>query len=298
MRHAALVLALASLACAQEDMDALWRDACQWRVGSAIASTNAAREKLVALGAASLDYVIPAKLDTADGLVMEAIYEVVVKIGGDAAERLLPCLDAESPNVRRVTASLLGKLGCVAAAPRIAELLKDKDARGGALEALGALKAVEVVPAIVELMRSADKERARVACLGTLAAIGGDEARDAILAALADGCAAVRFGAQFALERMKAVEPLRARLSDPDPRVRLHAIHALGRIGDPVAREDLLALLGAEDPIVRGFAAEALTPMLQPADAEALRARLDSEQHPFARGKLEAALQSRPTQER
>ncbi len=292
MRHVAVLLALASLACAEEDMDALWRDACQWRVGSAVASTNAAREKLVALGSASLDYIIPAKLDTTDGLAVEAIYEVVVKIGGEAAERLMPCLDAESSNVRKITASLLGKLGCVAAVPRIAELLNDKDARGGALEALGALKAVDAVAAIADLMRTADKERARVACLGTLAAIGGDGALEVILSALSDKGAAVRFAAQFALEKMKAVDPLRARLSDPDPRVRLHAIHALGRIGDAAAREDLLALLASEDPIVRGYAAEALTPMLQPGDSDAMRARLDLETHPFARGKLVAALQA------
>lgn len=292
MRHVAVILAVASLACAEEDMDALWRDACQWRVGSAVESTNAAREKLVALGAASLDYIIPAKLDTADGLVMEAIQEVVVKIGGEAVERLLPCLDAESPNTRRLTAILLGKLGARDAAPRIAELLQDKDARGGALDALGALKAAEAVPAIAELMRTADKERARIACLGTLAAIGGDEALQDILSALSDKGAAVRFGAQFALEKMKAVEPLRARLLDADPRVRLHAIHALGRIADAAARDDLLALLDSEDPIVRGFVAEAVAPMLQPSDADALRAHLDKETHPFARGKIEAALQA------
>ncbi len=298
MSRVALLLAIASLACAEEDMDALWRDACQWRVGSAVASTNAARERLIAAGTASLDYIIPSKLDTADGLVMEAIDEVVTRIGGDAVERLLPCLDAESSNVKRVAASLLGKLGAKEAAPKIATLLADKDARGGALQALGALKAVEAVPAIAELMRTADKERVRIACLGTLAAIGGDEALEAILSALSDKGAAVRFGAQFALEKMKAVEPLRARLNDADPRVRLHAIHALGRIADPAAREDLLALLASEDPIVRGFAAEALTPMLQPADADLLRASLDAEPHPFARAKLEAALQALSTRGR
>lgn len=291
MRRFALLLAMASLTWAEEDLDALWRDACQWEVGSAIPAVRAAREKLVALGSASLDYVIPSKLDTADALVIRAIEEVVVKIGGDAAERLMPCLDSERPNVRRVAARLLGKLGATGAATKIVALLGDKDAQGGALEALGALKATEAVPAIAGLMRSAGKERTRIACLGALAAIGGDEAREAILSALSHKSAAVRFAAQFALEKMKAVDALRARLSDADPRVRLHAIHALGRIGDPAAREDLRKLLDAEDPLVRGFAAEALAPMFQPGDLDALRSRLEAETHPFVRGKLEGAIQ-------
>lgn len=293
MKTIAIVLALAAVAAADDEMDALWKDACQWEVGSAIPSMRAARDKLIAKGAKSLDYIIPGKLDTADGLVIRAIDEVVTKVGGDAVERLLPCLESDRPNVRKVTASLLGKLGAKEAAPRIAKLLGDPDARGGALEALGMLKATEAVPQIGELIASAPLERTRVACIGTLAAIGGEEAEKVILAALSAKAAPVRFAAQLALEKLKAVEPLRARLKDEDARVRLHAIAALGHIGDAAAREDLLGLLDSSSSVERGFAAEALAAMLKPEDGERLKAALAKETDPFAKGKLEAALSLR-----
>lgn len=289
----AIVLLLAVVATADDEMDALWKDACQWEVGSAIPSMRAARDKLVAKGPAALDYIIPAKLDTEDGLVIRAIDEVVTKVGGDAAARLLPCLESDHPNVRKVTASLLGKLGAKEASPRIAKLLGDPDARGGALEALGMLKAVEAVPSIAELVASAPLERTRVACIGTLAAIGGEEAETAILSALSAKGAAVRFAAQFALEKLKAVEALRARLTDEDARVRLHAIAALGHIGDAAAHDDLLGLIDSKSAVERGFAAEAIAATRKPEDAERLKAALAKETDPFAKGKLQAALGAR-----
>ena len=272
------------------DLDALWREACLWEVGSNAAKVPAARRALIATGSRALDYLIPAKLDTKDTLVTRALQVVIKGIGADAAARLLPCLDSPESNVRRNAADLLGVLGAVEAAPAIARLLDDPDARLGALTALAALRAQESAPAVERLMGSDAPERVRCAAAAALGAIGGPAAGQALGRALEASPAPLRFAAQFALEAMRAIPTLRSRLESPEIRVRLHAIAALGRIGDPAAREDLLPRLRDPDPAVRGFAAEALATMLRESDRETLRAAFTVETDPFARGKLEVAL--------
>ncbi len=284
---------------ADEDLEALWKEACLWEVGSNAEKVPAARNRLIAAGEKALDLLVPAKLDTADGLVARGIQTV---LGGLAKpenaalrrktiDRLIPCLGSEHANVRRNAAEVLGQVGAVEAAPAIAKLLDDKDARLGALRALGGLKQESTVPAVVALLESQSLERHRVEAAVTLAGIGGDAAREALLRALAAPTAPVRFAAQFGLEKLKAVDALRAKLADPARTVRLHAIWALGRLGDTTARADLMARLDDPDPVVRGFAAGAVTPMLGPADHDDVRKRLAAETHPFAKGKLAAALE-------
>lgn len=291
----AALLASAAMLRAEESLDALWRDACLWEVGSNLEKVPAARKKLIEAGDKALAYIIPDKMDVSDTIVTRAISMVVAGIAEKdrkgAVDRLLPCLDSKSSAVRRNAADVLGQIGAIEAAPGIAKLLTDKDARLGALHALAALKAQSTTPEIAALARSDILERHRVEATATLGALGGADAQAALLELLADKAAPVRFAAQFALEAMKPVDELLKRLSDGDLRVRLHAIAALGHIGDGKARDGLLPLLDDPLPEVRGFAAEALLPMLAAGDREMILKRRNAETHPFPRGKLEAALE-------
>lgn len=275
------------------DLVALWHDACLWEVGSNAEKVPEARRKLVAEGGRVLDFLIPAQLDTKDTLVTRALTVVITGIGKDAAARLIPCLDSDKADVRRNAADLLGALGAAEAAPAIAKLLADPDARLGALAALGQLKSPAAVPQIAALMESSAPERVRYTAAATLGAVGGEDAIRALGGQLSSPAAPLRYAAQFALESLKATSALRSRLDDPDLHVRLHAIAALGHIQDRASRPDLLRLLEDPLPVVRGFAAEALASMLDPSDRSVLQSRLESETDAFARGKLTLALSSR-----
>lgn len=278
-----------------EDLEALWRESCLWEVGSNAEKVPAARKRLVEIGASVLDFVVPAKLDTADGLVMRAIQTV---LGGLAekdkaavAAKLHACLTAAQGNVRRNAAEVLGQVGARDAAPAISKLLTDKDARMGALRALGALKAEETAAEVVALARSDVPERLQVEATATLGAMGGPVAMDALVAALTGSRASVRFAAQFALEGRKAIAELRVCLRSEQRQVRLHGIAALGHIADASVKPDLVPLLEDPDPMVRGFAVEAITSMVTEADHDRLRALRRAEANPFVQGKLDLAIE-------
>jgi len=315
-RLALLVMILATSVRAEPlgDLDALWKDACLWEVGSNTEKVPAARKALIAEGDRAIAYLVPERLDTKDTLITRALSVVVTGVGASAAPPLRAALRDERPNVRRNAADLLGQLGDAESATAIAVLLGDKDTRQGALTALGALKAEASVTAIVDVLRwqppanpdgarivnlgntseapmrtrSGDQvlERERVLAASTLGRIGGSAATTALVAALADRAAQVRFAAQVALEALKATDALLPLAASADPRVRLHAIDALGTIADPAARSTLLPLLKDPSPIVRGHAAESLQRIGSPDDHAALASALAVETDAFARTKM------------
>lgn len=287
-----LIAASATRAQDARDIETLWKEACLWEVGSNAAIVPAARQALIARGESVLEWLIPAHLDTKDTLITRALTVVVTGIGGpDATSRLMAALESDSANVRRNAADLLGSLGAKEAAPAIARLLADPDARLGALAALGNLKSSETVGAIAALLADESaNERSRVTAAATLGKIGGADALVALGGHLGAREAAVRFACQYALQIDEAAPTLRTLLQHPDARVRLHAMAALGAIAGPASRASIVERLSDPSPIMRGFAAEALARVQQPSDDALLRALLARESDPFARGKLEAAL--------
>ncbi|MEK7466683.1 MAG: HEAT repeat domain-containing protein [Planctomycetota bacterium] len=309
MRVATIGLFMAAFmsgtACAEDlDLEGWWRDACLWEVGSNLEKVPAARKKLIEAGAPTLDFLIPGKLTAADTIITRALSMVITGIAGTATQKpqspelrnkalagLINALTSTDAVTRRNAADLLGQMGATEAADRIAPLLKDKEARGGALAALGALKAESCVPDIAEMARDATvTERGRFTAVATLGAIGGRLAQEALLSFLSDKTATVRFAAQYALEALSSTGALVAKLRDPDRRARLHAISALGRIGDRSTRADLRPLLDDPDATVRGFAVEALSSMQKPSDAAWIRERMRSEKDEFVKGKLIEAM--------
>ncbi len=284
---------------AAADLASLWRDACLWEVGSNKEKVPEARRALIAEGERTLDYLIPAKLDTKDTLITRALQVVLTGIGKSAVPRLLPCLDSPSASVRRNAADLLGALGAVESAPAIARLLSDPDARLGALAALAALKSPAAVPEVAALLTSGAPERVRVQAAATLGAIGGGAA----IAALAG--AARRARGPRPLRR--AVRPRAAqgggraegeargagrgpaRAAPRDRRPRAHR--------RPGARAATCGpLLDDPSPVVRGFASRPWAPWRRGPTRAEFRRRLPAETDPFVRGKLEEALASRPPQ--
>jgi HEAT repeat protein len=270
------------------DLDALWKDACLWEVGSNTEKVPAARKALIAEGDRAVAYLVPEKLDTKDTLITRALSVVLTGVGASAAPPLRAALRDARANVRRNAADLLGQLNDAESAGEIAALLADKDTRSGALTALGALKAQGSVPQIAAVLmgEGSPLERERVLAAAMLGRIGGPTATTALVAALSDHAAQVRFAAQVGLEALKATDALVPLVGSGDMRVRLHAIDALGTIADPAARPALLPLLKDESPIVRGHAAASLHGIGSPDDLPALHSALALEKDPFARGKM------------
>ena len=131
----------------------------------------------------------------------------------------------------------------------------------------------------------------RFTAAATLGSIGGADAERALVEELGATAAPVRFAAQYALEKLKAVDALRGALASSDRRVVLHALAALGRVGDESARPDVLRFLGDPSPVVRGFAADALGTMLSDPTRAILDQALAAETDAFARTKMEQALE-------
>lgn len=298
---AAFSAALGLSARAEElDLEGWWKDACLWEVGSNLEKVPAARKKLIEAGEPTIDFLIPGKLDQADTIITRALSMVICGIAGTPTQKpqspeirektikgLIAAIDSTSPVVRRNAADLLGQLGADEAASKIAGLLSDKDARGGALAALGALKAQSAVPAIAAMAKDpAVSERGRFTAVSTLGAIGGAEAQKELLGLLSDKSATVRFAAQYALEAMRAIGGFIEALGLADRRARLHALSGLGHIAERSTRGNILPFLRCEDTTERGFAVEALAAMPKPSDRAWVEAMLVTEKDEFVRGKL------------
>jgi HEAT repeat protein len=282
------------------DLEGWWKDACLWEVGSNLEKVPAARKKLIDAGAPTLDFLIPGKLTAADTIITRALSMVICGIAGTPTQKpqspelrnkalagLINALKSADANTRRNAADLLGQMGATEAADHIAPLLKDKDARGGALAALGALKAESCVPDIAAMARDKDvSERGRFTAVSTLGAIGGAEAQKELLGLLSDKSATVRFAAQYALEAMRAIGGFIEALGLADRRARLHALSGLGHIAERSTRENILPFLKCEDTTERGFAVEALSAMPKPSDRAWVEAMLVTEKDEFVRGKL------------
>jgi HEAT repeat protein len=176
---------------------------------------------------------------------------------------LLAALDDPDPAVSLTAADALGRIDDPAAVPglMIAVEHPSEPVRLGAARALGMMGVdVAVDPLRAMLLRG---EGLEVTVAGeALGRIGGPEATDALLTALADPQPTARWHvAMAALEGMgePAVEPLVAMLNGQDAHARRNAAQALGWIGSPTATDALVRALEKDrDATVRGQAAWAL----------------------------------------
>jgi HEAT repeat protein len=189
--------------------------------------------------------------------------------------KLLAALDDPDPGVSLAAADALGRIDDPAAVPGLLIAIDNpsEQVRLGASRALGMMGVEAAVePLRAMLLRG---EGAEVGVAGeTLGRIGGAEATDALLVALADPQPTARWhAAMAALEEMgeTAVAPLQAMLGSQDADARRNAAEALGWIGSPSATEALAKALGKDDDAaVRSQAAWALGEIGDPAARRAL----------------------------
>jgi HEAT repeat protein len=190
----------------------------------------------------------------------------VVKVFEDAG--------GDDPRVRRYLALALGRLGDRAAVPALLQAVDDAGAGGArsdpetqvyAVWALGVIGDPAAVPRLVALARG-DDGGLRKAAVHALGAFATPESREALVAALADPVADVRWNAAIALGRRRdaAALPVLLAMLDPAPlasvpgltaeqrsEVMVQAIEAASAFGDPRAAEAIRALRGSSDLKVR-----------------------------------------------
>ncbi len=204
--------------------------------------------------------------------VRAAAIEALRGMGEPAIDALIGALRDKSYVVRIAAAEALGDMGGTRAVEPLAGVLgdTDQDVRIAAAAALGRLRDRRAVRPLRDLC-SDPYVGVRHAAADALAAIG-EEALDALLAALADPATIVRVAAARALGIMKdprAVPPLIDCLNDPGQEVRWSAAQALGDIGAPAIAALSLVLKGGSK-IERLAAIDALWKIVDDRATEAL----------------------------
>lgn len=184
-----------------------------------------------------------------------------------SVEPLLSVLNSGGHRFREQVAESLGKIGDARAVEPLASVLNNKDehenARWGAASALGMLGDVRGIDYLAALTISQENEsRLRCNAISSLEGLKDARATPALLAALNDEDADVRYYAVSALGEsgdQRAVEAfIRALLEDKSWEVRSKVAEGLAKLGDPDAIPHLLAALNDDEDMVRGHAATSL----------------------------------------
>lgn len=192
-------------------------------------------------------------LDDEDPAVRAALLRAIARAGAaEALLEVLPCLEDPDPKVRLQAVEAVRQLSAypAGAARQVRPLLDDPDPEVRARAALALLSAGtnQIARQALEAMVRSDQTPDRLAALDALAEWGDPSAFDLVAARLADPNPAVRQHAVKAIGEIDAercLMPLAAALGDEDANVRQAIAGALGQVG-PAALEPTLAAL--EDP--------------------------------------------------
>ena len=293
-----------------EDEDAL-RALAVGVLHQALASPDPAARRAAVLSAErheveALFDDVSALLGDEDDLVRATAAAAVLRSHPDAGRVLAGELASGPPEARAIAVSALGRKIPDLAADDIRAALVDPDGRvrAAAISALGANAPASALSdpylgARLAALSARGKDAARELVTSPdsylrlrAAAMLGDPSALPIGLAAADPAvreAALNEAASIDPASAAKVEPL---LEDPEPRVRLAAARALGRLGRADrAREFLAAALSSEDPSLRLDAADALVALGDPRGEPAL-ASFGSAESPALR---RAAVASYPT---
>lgn len=245
---------------------------------------------MVVLGAAAggraiapLLQALPSLGEEEQGLVTGILEALPV----EDLQELLPQTHSEEPDVRRVTATALGKRGRLEALPRVIELLRDENGhvRSAGAEAAARIGGEAAAQPLVALLEDPypDVRQAAVKALKDLGSRGGEPGRlvPRVLEPLLDSRNEVV--AAEALRIMAAVGGgeiagrLKSALKDSRSLVRRAAVEAMGSLEGEDLPEALRPALTDEDPAVRRDALQVMGEIHRPGTLPLLLPMLEDE---------------------
>ncbi|NLY00168.1 MAG: hypothetical protein GXY83_29060 [Rhodopirellula sp.] len=186
------------------------------------------------------------------------------RLGERAIPHLLPRLDSDNANVRKLAVFALGMIGpsAVTAVPKLIALLEDSNVRvrEAAAKALGSFPAEreKIAPTLFEALQRHGGNFVSTTAAESLGRFG-PEMIPRLLETMRDERSPARYAAGWAFRAMGpvAVPALVAAMCDPAPGVRNGAVWGLDRMG-PAAMPELTRLLRSEEIELRCNAARAV----------------------------------------
>jgi hypothetical protein len=196
---------------------------------------------------------------------VDQIYRWSAEPTRENLERIREKLDDPDRDVRVTALFTLVGAGVPDAAALAMDGLDDEDGfvRATAGKLLGDLEAKEATRVLIEHLLGDSHPIVRQRCAEALTVIGGEAAESGLVQAMEDPLKNVR---QAAVRGVSRLDPAlgfdvlaRIALDDPEWEIRAEAARAVGRSGNPGARELLEAALEDSHEMVRAAAAHAMT---------------------------------------
>jgi HEAT repeat protein len=217
----------------------------------------------------------------------------------DMAARIQPLLSNPDPLVRESALRIAGYFGYSDCVEQVLQCCRDESeiVRRAAIESLAFFDDARVVPSLVEALDRQQPPAVRAAAAAALARADHDVAANALIHALRDPDAWVRYVTLRSLgstgDRGVVPAVLETLRTDPAPHVRLAAIDVIGRLGTAEAWDVLEPLARSSDSDIGGAAIVALGHLEHPEALSALEGFLRAPQ-PWQREAAVTAIAQRP----
>jgi hypothetical protein len=279
----------------------VFKDASVWQVGEARNKTRKARKELITLGAEAARYIAQEKLNTKDGLELDAITEFAKSLPDTMAPFLFKGLRETNRWTRSNCAYLIGQAKVRNGVDSLLAALKLPGFRPrSAILAFGELGDKKVVPVTIPYLKDG-YEPTRIATAATLGKLKDVRGVSSLIDALGDRLFTVRSAAEQALVDIGDTAVGYLLSVQPAGKAVVHYLRALGTLAaklDTVAerrsriesRKRLLQYLDDASPAARGVAVEALGKLLDAALREQLERKMPDEADGFVLGKYRAVL--------
>ncbi|MBS1721599.1 MAG: HEAT repeat domain-containing protein [Armatimonadetes bacterium] len=234
------------------EMEALYKKATQWGVGSAQQEVLEGTDQLVAIGVPALEWMLNKHLATADRLQQRAFVAVVQALGPDGAIALGPKALKGTKEEKRVLLGIALDAGVKDFGAVLAPMLEDPDLRLAAAKAAGPLKALACLNGLQQLCLDQDRllVRAAMVSLAELGDVGAAATAQALLTSsdLPTKRAALQLLGMFPGQAKIAAEPL---INDLDDGKAVTGLALLGKVATPDALKTIGGFLSDPRPIVR-----------------------------------------------
>lgn len=235
---------------------------------------QAVADALINIGGGETVATLALKLDHESAVVRNLALEVLIKIGHQATDRLLPLLKHPSNDLRKSVADILGETGDASSVPGLMEAMDDPDenVRTSAIDSLGKLRDARAIPVLVKSLK-ARKTWIQFSAAEALGKICDEETIKILIEKLGHCDEITAFSIVEAFGELKieeAAEPLVALLPKASPALRNciiktlaliaedHGYTILYRLGNKTLSACLIDALADEDQEVQNAALKAL----------------------------------------